>query len=37
MGTDEYNFPTVHDGVRGMQFIYKTVESCDNGSVWVDM
>jgi len=37
MKTADYNFPTVHDGVRGMQFIYKTVESCDNGSTWVDM
>ena len=34
---EDYNFPTVYDGVRGMQFIYKTVESCDNGSTWVDM
>ena len=33
----DYNFPTVHDGVRGMQFIYKTVESCDKGSTWVEM
>jgi predicted dehydrogenase len=37
MKTEDYNFPTVHDGLRGMQFIYKTVESCDNGSTWVDM
>jgi len=37
MKTADYNFPTVHDGVRGMQFIYKTVESCDNGSTWVDL
>ena len=34
---DEYNFPTVYDGLRGMQFIYKAVESSDNGSVWVDL
>jgi predicted dehydrogenase len=33
----DYNFPTVYDGIRGMQFIYKTVESCDNGSTWVYM
>ena len=34
---EEYHFPTVHDGLRGMQFIYKTVESCDKGSTWVEM
>ena len=33
----EYNFPTVYDGLRGMQFIYSTVESCDKGSVWIKM
>lgn len=37
MKPEDYNFPTVYDGLRGMQFIYKTVESCDNGSTWVDM
>ena len=37
MDTDEYNFPTVYDGLRGMQFIYKAVESSDNGAVWVDL
>ena len=37
MNTDEYNFPTVYDGLRGMQFIYKAVESSDNGAVWVDL
>jgi predicted dehydrogenase len=34
---DEYSFPTVHDGLRGMQFVQKAVESCDAGSVWVVM
>jgi predicted dehydrogenase len=33
----QYEFPTVHDGLRGMQFIYKAVESCQNGSTWVSM
>ena len=33
----EYPFPTVYDGLRGMQFIYKAVESCENGSSWVVM
>lgn len=37
MKTEEYNFPTVYDGLRGMQFIYKAVESCHNGSTWVTM
>jgi len=35
MRTEEYNFPTVYDGLRGMEFIYKAVESCDRGSIWV--
>ena len=35
--TEEYNFPTVYDGLRGMEFIYKAMESCDKGSVWVKM
>ena len=34
---DEYDFPTVYDGLRGMQFITKAVESCEKGSVWVKM
>lgn len=33
--TEEYKFPTVYDGLRGMQFIYRTIESCDAGSTWV--
>ncbi len=33
--TEEYNFPTVYDGLRGMRFIAKAVESCEKGSVWV--
>jgi predicted dehydrogenase len=33
--TEAYNFPTVYDGLRGMEFIYKTIESCEKGSVWV--
>ena len=37
MRTEDYDFPTVYDGVCGMQFIYKTVESCKNGSTWVDV
>lgn len=33
----EYEFPSVHDGLRGMQFIYSTIESCEKGSVWVEV
>ena len=34
---DEYDFPTVRDGVRGLEFITKAVESCRRGSTWVKM
>ena len=34
---EEYDFPTVYDGLRGMQFIYKAVESCDKESTWMSM
>ena len=37
MKTEEYDFPTVYDGLRGMQFISKAVESCAHGSCWVAM
>jgi predicted dehydrogenase len=37
MKTSEYPFPTVYDGLRGMQFITKAVESADNGSTWLNM
>ena len=37
MKTEEYEFPTVYDGLRGMQFIYSAVESADNNSTWVSM
>jgi predicted dehydrogenase len=35
--TGQYDFPTVYDGLRGIEFIYKSVESCDNGSSWVSL
>jgi predicted dehydrogenase len=35
MSRAEYEFPTVDDGVRGMRFIYKAIESADGGAVWV--
>ena len=37
MKTEEYNFPTVYDGLRGMQFIYAAVESAEKGSTWVPL
>ena len=37
MKTEEYKFPTVYDGLRGMQFICKAVESADKGAVWVEL
>lgn len=32
---DPGEFPTVHDGVRGMKFIHSVVESNRKGNVWV--
>jgi predicted dehydrogenase len=37
MQPQEYDFPTVYDGLRGMRFISKAVESCAAGSCWVSM
>lgn len=33
----DYSFPTVYDGLRGMQFITKAVESAEKGSTWLSM
>lgn len=30
-------YPSVYDGLRGMQFIAKAVESSQKGAVWVTM
>jgi hypothetical protein len=30
-------FPTMHEGVRGMLFIEKVVESHKNGNIWQSM
>ncbi len=30
-------YPTVYDGLRGMQFVTKAVESSRNGSAWVNL
>jgi predicted dehydrogenase len=35
--SDEYDFPTVHDGLRGMQFIERAVESSRRGANWVPL
>jgi predicted dehydrogenase len=35
--TKDYGFPSVYDGLRGMQFIYKAVESSKGRSKWVTM
>ena len=37
MTPSEYRFPTVHDGLRGLQFIYTAVDSAEKGAVWVPM
>jgi len=34
---DPCEFPTVHDGVRGMQFIHAVVNSNNMGNVWVEV
>jgi predicted dehydrogenase len=37
MAPSEYDFPSARDGLRGLEFTYKGVESCDRGSVWVSL
>lgn len=34
---EEYDFPTIYDGLRGMQFIERSVESSNRGAVWVPL
>src|SRR5262245_49080852 len=34
---EENDFPTVHDGLRGMRFIQQAVESSKRGAVWVSL
>jgi hypothetical protein len=36
MEGQEGGYPTVYDGLRGMQFITRAVESSHKGGVWVD-
>jgi predicted dehydrogenase len=33
--SEDYDFPTVHDGLRGMRFIRQAVDSSKRGAVWV--
>jgi predicted dehydrogenase len=37
LAREEYEFPTVRDGLRGMQFIHAAVKSAEAGSTWVDL
>ena len=37
MKTEEYEFPTVYDGLRGMQFVAGAVESANQGARWVKL
>jgi predicted dehydrogenase len=37
MKTEEYAFPTVYDGLRGMAFITAAVESSKQGATWMSM
>jgi predicted dehydrogenase len=32
-----YDFPTVYDGLRGMTFVVRAVESCDRNAAWVTL
>jgi predicted dehydrogenase len=37
MKSSDYEFPTVHDGVRGMRFIYKGIESAGANGAWREL
>ena len=37
MVRDEYAFPDVHEGLRGMLFIERAVDSAKAGSIWVPL
>jgi len=32
-----YDFPSVHEGSRGVQFIHRAVESANAGGTWVQL
>jgi predicted dehydrogenase len=35
LSVSDYNFPTIHDGHRGVRFIHRAVESARAGGTWV--
>jgi len=35
LSTDDYGFPTVYDGLRGMQLVHCAVQSANQGGVWI--
>ncbi len=37
LARDDYVFPGVHDGLRGMQFVHGAVQSANQGGVWIKM
>jgi predicted dehydrogenase len=37
LAVEEYEFPTVLDGLRGMKFIHAAVDSANAGSTWVNL
>jgi predicted dehydrogenase len=37
LAIEEYDFPSVHAGLRGMKFIHAAVQSANAGSTWVDL
>jgi hypothetical protein len=37
MKSEEYEFPTVYDGLRGMKFIQAAVDSAAGGGVWTQL
>ena len=37
LSADDLDFPTVQDGISGVEFIGKCVESSQQGAVWLDM
>ena len=34
---DKEEFPSIEDGVRGMDFIEKALESNSKGNIWVEL
>ena len=37
LAPSELDFPTIHDGRRGVQFIHRAVDSATAGGIWVDL